>query len=149
MRAGQGRCTLLCGLICAFIATASGCTVSGKSFSMDSNSRIPFFGLELKDRKPKVNAPSFNSISRADADNPRIESALQVRSSAPLSLMKSANRRQPAISVSGDGYERASGRLEQVADAKPELMRAIPIPVTDLNHRSSDSASSSGAVDFQ
>lgn len=149
MRAGWVRCALLCGLVCTFSVAASGCTMGGKSFSIDSNSRIPFFGLELKERKPKVNAPSFNSISRADADSSRIESALQIRSSTSLSLLNSRNKRQTMMSISGDGYEPASSVSKCVADSNSEVTDSIPIPVTESNRLPSERPASLGAVDFQ
>ena len=57
----------------AILLQLSGCAVGGKSFSIDSNSRVPFFGLELKERKSKGKAPAFDSISRTAANRSRIE----------------------------------------------------------------------------
>ena len=75
----------------AVAALVSGCTVGGKSFSMDSNSRAPFFGLELRERKPKSSSPNFSTISRSKTDRHRFDSAVQV--GAPGSKMKMTFKR--------------------------------------------------------
>ena len=71
VRSGSISCLSALGLM------VSGCAVGGKSFAIDSNSRVPFFGLELKERKPKSDLPTFNSISRSSNDLARLEPAIQ------------------------------------------------------------------------
>jgi hypothetical protein len=51
-----------------------GCTVEGKSASIDSNSRIPFFGLELRERERKSSGPPIHSIRAEDSSELRIDS---------------------------------------------------------------------------
>jgi hypothetical protein len=110
---------------------ASGCTVGAKSFSMDSTSRMPFFGLELKERKPKSAVPSFNSISRSvpagGAVNP------SVRPLAPTS-------KGPYKSIDGrfvadnDTYVRRAGVADVVVApevSKPRSIPSTPFPAAD------------------
>lgn len=40
----------------------TGCAVASKSMSIDSTSRMPWFGLELKERKKKTEGPLFPSV---------------------------------------------------------------------------------------
>lgn len=44
-----------------------GCAVGSKSMSLDSTSRMPWFGLELKERSKKSDGPQFRSV-RSDGD---------------------------------------------------------------------------------
>lgn len=53
----------------ALILSVTGCAVSGKSFSMDSVSRTPFFGLSLQPKGPEKSDSIHRSISR-DAETP-------------------------------------------------------------------------------
>ncbi|MBS0206681.1 MAG: hypothetical protein JSS49_27710 [Planctomycetes bacterium] len=39
-----------------------GCVVGSKSMSVDSISKMPWFGLELKERKRKSDGPQFRSV---------------------------------------------------------------------------------------
>ena len=51
----------------------SGCAVGGRNASIDSNSRIPFFGLELHQRKRKLEGPPIHSIRWNSSSNFRTE----------------------------------------------------------------------------
>lgn len=77
MSAGPYQVRLtLCGLglsVCLAVS-ASGCAVSGKSVSIDSTSRMPWFGLELKERARKSSQPAYRSIGRDSTSPVRIES---------------------------------------------------------------------------
>ena len=74
-----------------------GCTVGGKSFSMDSNSRVPFFGLELRGTAAlsKSITQFLHLISRSSADGSRIETALQSGPATSTSLFPTGDRRVP------------------------------------------------------
>lgn len=52
-----------------------GCAVGGKSMSIDSTSKMPWFGLELKGRKPKSDGPQFRSVKSDQGDKSRIATA--------------------------------------------------------------------------
>jgi len=94
------------GLCCC---GAIGCTVGGRSASIDSNSRIPFFGLELQERQRKSNSPPAHSIRLDHKTDARIE---------PLSLTK------------GIG---SLARLGEKWDRKPSPLAPISVPRTDAN----------------
>jgi hypothetical protein len=157
MKAAHRRLTFL---ICAALTTVMplcGCTVGSKSFSMDSISRMPFFGLELKERKPKSSAPSYNSISQASGNVSRIKPALGVGSAKlvdlsakPVDLTKTADRRLAGATVSGTVTNEVHGSgmaSKQVAKAlRPQ---SIPLPRTDERPGSGDRRAASSVVDFQ
>ena len=83
----------------AVATLVSGCTVGGKSFSMDSNSRAPFFGLELRERKPKSSSPNFSTISRSKTDRHRFDTAVQVGAPGSKMTFKRGNDQFTAHSV--------------------------------------------------
>lgn len=149
-------------LICTALTSVwplSGCTVGGKSFSMDSNSRIPFFGLELRERKPKSSVPSYNSISRSAAIPLRIETAVGVGpsvgspkavdlSSKPVDLMPkdpmnvAISRASAANTVSGSG----TGSTQS---GKGVQRQTIPLPRTDNDPGTEERPKDRLIVDFQ
>lgn len=86
----------LASLMTTVVVSFSGCTVGGKSFSIDSNSRVPFFGLELQERKPKSTAPAYRSISWSGGGNPEVEVALQRTATTTIVLPK---RRKKTVSL--------------------------------------------------
>lgn len=83
MKAIRGQSTKIVCLVSMFVVILSGCTVGGKSFSIDSNSRVPFFGLELRERNRKSSAPAYQSISRTKETNAEIRIAMQGRPTTP------------------------------------------------------------------
>lgn len=70
---GRSKISLCCLGLCVCLV-ASGCAVAGKSMSIDSTSRMPWFGLELKERSRKSQGPSFRSIANDSESSVRIES---------------------------------------------------------------------------
>jgi len=79
-------------LVLVLILT-SGCAVGGKSVSIDSNSRIPFFGLELFQRSPKSSGPPLHSIRRKSTSTVRIET---------LSLAPIRNKKEVEKTISSE-----------------------------------------------
>lgn len=146
-------------LSCAIlvILPLSGCTVGSKSFSMDSISRTPFFGLELRERKPRSTAPSYNSISQAAANDSRIEPALAVGfskpmdlTSKPVDLTKAGDKRLANARVSGIVKNEIPGsELTSIPIAKGVGPQSIPLPRTDDRPGPVDRRASSTVVDFQ
>ena len=94
------------GLCCC---GAIGCAVGGRSVSIDSNSRIPFFGLELKERQRKSSGPPVHSIRSDQKTDVRIE---------PLGLTKGIS---------------SIARLGEKRDRKPSPLAPISVPRTDAN----------------
>jgi hypothetical protein len=88
---------------------AVGCAVGGRSVSIDSNSRIPFFGLELQERQRKSGAPSVRSIQSDHKSKVRI---------APVAL---SNGKGSLV------------RLGEERGQKPSLLAPISLPRTDAN----------------
>lgn len=107
------------GLCCC---GAIGCAVGGRSVSIDSNSRIPFFGLELKERQRKSNAPPVHSIRLDQKTDVQIE---------PLGLTK------------GIG---SLARFGEQRDRKPSPLASIVVPRTDANSPSRPAAGDQAAV---
>lgn len=81
---------------------AVGCAVDGKSVSIDSNSRIPFFGLELKERSRKSAGPPIHSIRADGQSDARVE---------PLGLVKSV----ASLSRLSERWDRKSSSLPTIA----------------------------------
>jgi hypothetical protein len=131
-----------------FVAILSGCTIGGKSFSIDSNSRIPFFGLELKERKPKSIAPVYQSIARTNADTSEIKVALQIGHSTPGNALNKRAKRLASTSV--PGIDLVSDRVPAThLNPNDGIAQTIPLPRTDETQRRVDRQSSPRNVDFQ
>ncbi len=149
MKGVYGHSVYTVCLLSIFSGLLSGCTIGGKSFSIDSNSRVPFFGLELKERKPKSTAPSYRSISQTNRDMPDVKIALHVSPGTPvLGLKKRDNRliatsmsdRNPMYSIPQKGVASTAGEVQTTS---------IPLPRTDVDRPHVDQRTSSTGVDFQ
>jgi len=64
----QMRISILC-LGIGVLTVISGCAVGGKSMQIDSTSRMPWFGLELKERSKKSDGPAFRAV-KSERDRP-------------------------------------------------------------------------------
>lgn len=53
------------------LTVLNGCAVGGKSFSIDSNSRVPFFGFDLVPKSGKPDPSSYRSIAQTTPTKPR------------------------------------------------------------------------------
>ncbi len=73
MKAASGCNALHIGSLAILFGLVCGCTIGGKSAAIDSNSRMPYFGLELKERGPKAGSGLYRSIGRSTNDNTRID----------------------------------------------------------------------------
>ncbi|MEI8016930.1 MAG: hypothetical protein WCH39_01965 [Schlesneria sp.] len=149
MKAVYGHTVCIVCSMSIFSGILSGCTIGGKSFSIDSNSRVPFFGLELKERKPKSTAPSYQSISQTNRDSSEVKIALQVGSGSSVSGLKKRDNRLVATSLS-DRIPLYSTPAKGVATTAGDMQTpSIPLPRTDLEHLHLDQRTSSSGVDFQ
>ena len=108
--------------------TATGCAVAGKSFSMDSVSRMPFFGLSLQPRGPDKSDSIHRSISRNPA--------------TPVAAATADLRTPPSTARSGWWLGRPRVTTDQ---ALP--MQSVPLPRTDVSRLMEDP--SSPAVEAQ
>ena len=152
MKVVYGRAVTLICLMSFFTGVLSGCTIGSKSFSIDSNSRVPFFGLELKERKPKTSAPSYKSISRSDRDLSDVKIALQVGPASPAATQRKRDNRLIATSLSARQYSYPAqpggeGRAPGVVKDAPTS--AIPLPLTDSERPKADQRAKSSDIDFQ
>jgi len=75
MKSQVRQIQLKIAVVClGFITLAApGCAIGSKSMSVDSTSKMPWFGLELKNRKPKSDGPSFRSVRNENGDKSRID----------------------------------------------------------------------------
>lgn len=111
-------------MACAAVLLAmavSGCVVGGKSFSMDSVSRTPFFGLSLQPKAPDTSESIHRSIRR---DSSTVVSA----ETADLRTNSAASR---------TGWWPGTARA---AKDQPLPMQAIPLPRTDVARLTSATA---------
>ena len=149
MMAARGRFACFVCIVSAVTVEISGCAVSGKSLYIDSNSRVPFFGLELKERKSKTNGPSYNSISRSSADKSRVEAAIGGGSSTSVDLLKKGDKRLATARVSGTADH--SSELLSVSEqaTKSKSVLSIPLPRTDDDPSSPDRHVAPAVIDFE
>jgi hypothetical protein len=121
-----GRLLLIAWAFGVSCCGASGCTVGGRSVSIDSNSRIPFFGLELRERPRKTNGPPVHSIRSGSQTDVRIE---------PLGLTKAI------------GPPR---RLGETRDRTPSPLVPVVMPLTEVNSTSASAGTRVAAeIDFR
>lgn len=150
----RGRCLFTWCLLAIMAAMQGGCTIGGKSFTMDSNSRIPFFGLELKERKPKSSAPAYQSIARTFDTATDVKVALQI-SPATGKLTKKRVDHPTPLSFSEIEVSRAPvpvGRPKWSAESPASedvAAESIPLPRTDDHARGADRRAAHPDVDFQ
>ena len=152
MKVVYGRAVTLVCLMSIFTGVVSGCTIGSKSFSIDSNSRVPFFGLELKERKPKSTAPSYQSISRSNRDLSDVKIAFRVGPAIPAAGQSKRDNRLVATTLSDRQYlySTPSDGEVRVPNAQKEVpLSTIPLPLTDLERPRADQRVESSDVDFQ
>lgn len=146
MKAVRGRCAFLACVLSTFFVV-SGCTVGSKSFSIDSNSRIPFFGLELRDRGPKSTAPVYKSISRSNATSGEVVVAMQ--SNPSISAM-TAKKSEPRIRAIEGGRPASPVSSKASAETAGAALPSLFIPLTRASDKpAAKSGTASASVDFQ
>ena len=156
MKAAFGRFALIVCVLSVMTVMSSGCTVGGKSFAIDSNSRVPFFGLELKERKRKETAPAYRSISRSPSDEVSVKVALRSFASPPSGDVK----KSPSQLVStkfvtdstdfGSESRKTARPLEAAAvSSQNHPVPSVALPKTDRLTMSRDRRAASQFVDFQ
>jgi hypothetical protein len=144
MKTVHGRYAFCWYLMVMVFAGLSGCTIGGKSFSIDSNSRIPFFGLELKERKPKSTAPVYHSIARTKDDSAEVKVALQI-DTTKKSSKKFGNR----VTTSVPGMEIDRGSVKGNRESIRLSNESILLPRTDGPEHERDRLAAQCRVDFQ
>lgn len=117
----------LAACTCVLALSVTGCAVAGKSFSMDSASRTPFFGLSLQPKAPEKSESIHRSISR------------ETRPAVPT---ETADLKSRSSSGWKDWWPGA-------AQSKPDPalpMQAIPLPRTDMTTLSETGSNKSAAA---
>lgn len=102
-----------------------GCAVGGKSVSIDSNSRLPFFGLELQERQRKSAGPPIHSIREEKQSEAWVK---------PLSLV-----------TAGASFS----RLSDIWDRKATPLPTISVPITNPLQESSFSPRMKTEIEFR
>ena len=64
-------CTVWLGI--GLSIALSGCVVGSKGMQIDSTSRMPWFNLELKERKKKAEGPAFRSVRSDKGAKSRVD----------------------------------------------------------------------------
>ena len=129
MQTVRGQSAFVSCLATVLIVAFSGCAVGGKSFSIDRNSRVPFLGLELKERKPKDALPSYRSISKSESDQSRFQSALQSGSTGTGFGLKQKDSRPAGLLVTAmnDSESAFPERVTKTAHLPPVESRPLPL----------------------
>ena len=70
-RHGTRICTVWLGI--GVSIALCGCVVGSKGMQMDSTSRMPWFNLELKERKKKADGPAFRSVGSDKGAKSRVD----------------------------------------------------------------------------
>ncbi len=149
MKAVFGRRAALLLFSAALVVPVGGCAVGWRSFSFDSTSRVPFFGFELQERKSKSSAPSYNSISRTDSVNSRIETALRMEAGSPRSLRKSDVKSLVGANVFGTLPEVKNEDSHAHHGEKCLQPLSIPLPVTTEPKKPMERRLTGTVPDFQ
>lgn len=154
MMSVRGHGLFSCCLMTILAALLSGCTIGGKSFTMDSNSRVPFFGLELKERKSKSAAPVYRSIARSSDSANDVKVALQISPANGKRTRKRDERPTPlSFSEIEAGSARSTVGRRKWAGENPgseqDVVESIPLPRTDEKSRSAERVISQTNIDFQ
>jgi len=69
-------------LATGLLMTSSGCQLSRSFFQMDSNSRVPFFGVDLTPKWPKRSSAT-SSVSRLQNESTRLSQTTDDAKSPP------------------------------------------------------------------
>lgn len=156
MKAAFVRFALIVCMISTMTVLSSGCTVGGKSFAIDSNSRVPFFGLELKEGKRKASAPAYRSIARSPSDEISVKVALQSLRSAPTVDLKERSTQLVSTKFTTESTDLTGDRSKKIRPAVPVTTAAeaapgisLPLPRTDGLPLTRDRRASAAFVDFQ
>jgi hypothetical protein len=146
MKAAHARCVSIFCLSSVFTVLASGCAVSQKSFSIDSNSRVPFFGLELQERKSKSKVPTYNSINRSDAQTSRVETVARTLNPGKA---KRLSKKSDGVLTAVNGFEVDNSASNRIADANDAAkscpILSIPLPTTEMRQQTATTT----VIDFQ
>jgi hypothetical protein len=138
----------LASLMTAVVVSFSGCTVGGKSFSIDSNSRVPFFGLELQERKPKSTAPAFRSISWSGGGTPEVEVALQ-RTAITTIVLPTWGKKTVSLDTQEDLIARPAVPPRVESRRENAATQSTLIPLTISSDTGPDQKTNLRNVDFQ
>ena len=154
MMSVRSRCLSYWCVLAVAVALQSGCAIGGKSFSMDSNSRIPFFGLELKERKPKSTAPVYRSIARTSETSTDVKVALQISQATGTSAKRRDDQPRPlsfsGIDLSNPPLPAGSQKwAAEISKADDVAIESIPLPRTDTPSQSVERLTAHRDVDFQ
>src|SRR5262245_18984919 len=105
---------------------------------------MPFFGLELRERKAKINAPAYQSISFQRRENSPVAIALQ---NGPVPTQDMINRRGRSKVVVGIVTDERQPFSQDQDDDRPILTEPLDLPVTERT--SVLQPASQFATDFQ
>jgi hypothetical protein len=148
MKAISVQCLMPLSLMTAVVVSFSGCTVGGKSFSIDSNSRVPFFGLELQERKPKSTAPAFRSISWSGGGTPEVEVALQ-RTAITTIVLPTWGKKTVSLDTQEDLIARPAVPPRVESRRENAATQSTLIPLTISSDTGPDQKTNLRNVDFQ
>ena len=148
MKAISVQPLLLSSLITTVVISFSGCAIGGKSFSIDSNSRVPFFGLELKERKPKSTAPAYRSISWSGGGTPEVEVALQ-RTATTTVVLPKWGKNTVSLDSQGDFVSRPAVAPRVEVQRENSATQPTLLPLTISSDTGSDHKTTFRNVDFQ
>lgn len=137
-----------CSIVLAM--SVNGCAVGGKSFSMDSNSRVPFFGLELRERKAKSSSPAFSTISRAASDQARVDLVVQASSQGSKAPLVGANGRFSAQTVIDEPVKASivPSSAAKTAATSVSGPHSISLPIDEMTKSEPVRTASTSAIDF-
>ncbi|WP_010582643.1 hypothetical protein [Schlesneria paludicola] len=149
MQAARGQSAFVSCLAMGLILVSSGCAVGGKSFAIDSNSRVPFFGLELKERKAKDKAPSYRSISQSEGGQSRFQPALQTGTSSSSRLLKQKDLRNGGLRVAAMSEDTRPSAESLIRTAPSAVPLSQPLPMKDVRPTPEPSDRTGAILDFQ
>jgi hypothetical protein len=98
------RCVLAVPVLALLLAGSSGCQLNRSFFQMDSNSRVPFFGVDLAPKWPGRGS-SVDGVSRLQSEPVEVaDAATPTPSAQPRSLaLPQSDTVAPVIDESDSG----------------------------------------------
>ena len=149
MKAASGHNALHFGSLAILLGLVCGCTIGGKSAAIDSNSRMPYFGLELKERGPKAGSGLYRSIGRSSNDNTRIDVSFPI---ARVVGAESTKSRNSSTGIGASTDPNVGVMVSPVATRRRHddaLVPVIALPLAEVSRTRKSSERCGSTPDFQ
>jgi hypothetical protein len=139
MNAIRLRCELIATTMIVLSVLISGCSVSRRTFSLDSISKTPFFGIELQE---KAKPSSYRSINSVQLETPRVQVAVNTNPNTMIPKVERAERNSSRVETQAILESKNSNTSSTESDSRA-------LPRTDVSQKIDQSRQPSSIPDFQ